>query len=281
VRAVNLIPSEQRAAVKPPAASGSAPVRDSAFGAYVILGLLVLAVAATALYVLTSNSLEDKKAELAQVEREAAAVQQQASALQSFADFQQLADTRESTIRGLAESRFAWAQTLNDVARVLPSDVYVNAFDGTTLTEASGSSLRGAIQAPSIQLNGCTSDQASVARLLSRLRDVPGVTRVSLAKSEAVDTPDTAAAPAPATSSDEAQPTTISEPCPDGAPPAFELVMFFERAPLSANATPNEGATSVSTTPATAAAGATTPASATGPTGPAGAAPTPTSTTTP
>jgi Tfp pilus assembly protein PilN len=270
VKAVNLIPSEQRAT---PKGSVAGPAPDapgsSAFGAYLILGALVFAIAATALYVLTTNTIKDNKAELARVEQEAETVTAQATTLQAFADFKQLSASRVATVKGLAAARFPWERTLDDVSRALPSDVFINSLDGSTTNESGGSGLRGAIQAPSIELNGCTSSQSSVAHLMSRLRDVRGVTRVSLAKSESVDTSVTAAAPAPLTPVDGNTPQMATEPCPKGAPPAFDMVIFFERAAISPNAAPNPGApTGVSAVGPTGATGA--------PTGPTGA----TSTTT-
>ena len=57
---------------------------------------------------------------------------------------------------------------------------------------------------------------------MSRMRNVQGVTRVTLAKSDK----DTAARPAPAAS-------TVN-PCGKGAPPSFEMVIFFERSAVAA-----------------------------------------------
>lgn len=260
VKAVNLIPSEQRAAAKPVAGRTAGPAADRPLGAYVILAVLVFAIAAMALHTLTSNSIKENEAELQRVEQEASAISAQATALQKFADFKQLADSRSETVRAIATSRFPWPETLEDISRALPADVYISAFDGTTLGESGGSSLRGAIQAPSIQLNGCTDEQATVARLMSRLRDVRGVTRVTLAKSERTDTVGSAAAPAPATAEDGPNGAVTTEPCPKGSPPAFEMIVFFERAAVSAAAAPNAGS----------AAGG--PTGATGPTGPTGSA---------
>lgn len=276
VKAVNLIPSEQRAFAKPSAGKRSnIPAQETPVGAYAILGFLAMCIAAAALYVTTSNSIAERESELAIIEQEATQVEQQATALQSFADFRQLADSREQTVTALAASRFPWSTTLDDISRALPSDVFISSFDGTTASAASGSSLRGAIQAPSIELIGCTDDQSSVARLMSSLREVRGVTRVSLAKSEAVDTISTAAAPAPVTAADGSQPAVTTEPCPAGSPPAFDVIVFFERAALSPNASPNPLLPTGTTGP-TGAAGALTP-----PADPAAADTTTTTSTTP
>lgn len=282
VKAVNLIPSEQRASGKSGKSAvatkrSGAPDAGTPVGAYAILGFLVMCIAAAALYVTTSNSIKDKEAELAQVEQEATAVEAQAASLQSFADFQQLADAREATVTALASSRFAWPATLDDISRALPSDVFLSSLDGSTTAATGGSSLRGAIQAPSIELNGCTTDQASVARLMSNLREVRGVTRVTLAKSEALDTVSTAAAPAPATAADGEVASVTTEPCPAGSPPAFTMIAFFERAALSAAASPNAAVPTGAAAGPTGAAGAVSSAT----TPPADPATTTTTSTTP
>jgi Tfp pilus assembly protein PilN len=268
VKAVNLIPSGQRAtgAKTPAAAAAKSAPGDSPVGAYAILAALVFAIGASALFVTTKNDITSKKSELERVERQANVVKQQASALQSFADFKQLADARVATVRGLAASRFPWPGALDDVSRALPRDVYISSLDGTTLTGSTGgSSLRGAIQAPSIELNGCTKSQSSVARLMAQLREVRGVTRVTLAKSEKAQTASAAAAPAPATGADGQTASVTTEPCPKGAPPAFDMVVFFEHAAVNPNATPNEGAA-----PAGSAEGPTGQSGAAGPTGSSG-----------
>lgn len=273
VKAVNLIPTEQRATTKAvsPGAAAPAPGGD-AFGAYAVLGALAFAVVALALYVLATNSIKDNKAELARVSSELRTTQAQAQALQSFADFKQLSDARVATVRGLAQSRFPWPRTLDDVSRALPTDVYVKSLDGTTSgSTGGGSSIRGALTAPAVELTGCTRNQASVARLMSALRGVRGATRVSLAKSDVQETSQTGITPSALTGTGEPG-GTISEPCPTGSPPDFDVIVFFERAPIPASAAPNAGAAAVSgptgaagATPAgpTGSTGATTPASAT------------------
>lgn len=279
MKAVNLIPSEQRGSAKTAAAGPAAPSPEgSPFGAYVILGVLAFVVAAAALYVLAGNSITERKAELARVEADAALVKQQAATLQAFADFKTLSEARVTTVRGIANSRFSWQRALDDVSRALPSDVYLSSLNGTTSGEGGGSGLRGAISAPAIELTGCTRNQASIARLMSHLRGVRGVTRVSLSKSEVPDAANTAPAlGATPIGADGKVPLTATEPCPKGSPPDFEMVVFFERAAISAGAAPNAvagpGGASGGTT------GPTGPAGAAGPTGASGAT-TPASTTT-
>lgn len=284
MKAVNLLPGEQRATGKTPIASAATPAAGgSAFGAYVVLGVLALAVAASALYVLATNSIKSDKAELARVSQEATAVKAQAGSLQAFADFKTLSTARVATVKGLAASRFAWQRTLDDVSRALPSDVYVSSLDGSTTGSGGGSGLRGAISAPAIEIDGCTKSQASVARMMSHLRGVRGVTRVSLSKSEVSDATSTAALAQPPTANatlpGEKAKSTFSEPCPKGSPPSFNVVIFFERSVVTAAAAPNAALTRGASGGPTGPAGATT-STTSGPTGAAGAT-TPATSTTP
>src|SRR5215212_1403880 len=100
MKAVNLLPSEQRGSAKPTAAAATPASGGSAFGAYVVLGVLAFAVAALALYTLAGNVIKDREAELARVTQEAQATQAQAGALQAFADFKTLAQQRVATVKG-------------------------------------------------------------------------------------------------------------------------------------------------------------------------------------
>lgn len=271
MKAVNLLPPEQRAVSK----AASAPTASGpAVGAFGVLGVLALAVAALAVYVLTGNTVKERQAELTQTTQQADAAEQQAAALQRYADFKTLADQRVATVRGLAASRFDWDEALRDLSRALPSDVHLKSISGTTSTAGSGggNALRSAIAAPAVELSGCTTSQAAVARLMSRLHDMRGVTRVSLSKSSVED--DTTSAVPSETGG------TAESLCPKGASPSFELVAFFERSAVPAAAAPNAvpGSTATTTpapgaTPAPGGAATPTPSPAAAPTAGAAALP--------
>ena len=173
-----------------------------------------------------------------------------AADLKPYADFQALTEARVGTVQGLANSRFDWEQALRDLSRATPSDVHLTGLTGSVAGgSAGGSGIRGAINAPAIELKGCTGSQPAVARLMSRLRNVDGVTRVSLAKSDKEGAGTATADPA------------AGSTCSKGSPPAFELVVFFEGAATQ---------TALATAPAakpTAPTPAGTPAPATKPSG--------------
>jgi Tfp pilus assembly protein PilN len=222
MRAVNLLTPELRSSQK-----GSGAPRPSALttsggiGAFVLLGALALIVAGVAGYVLSTNVVKQRQASLTTVSAKNDATVKRAAELKPYADFQTLAQERASTVQALASARFDWEQSLRDLSRALPKDVYLSSLKGTVGSGAAtgGSGLRSSISAPAIELSGCTKSQPSVARLMSRLRNVQGVTRVSLSKSEKADGSAGGAA-------------TVG-PCGKGTPPSFEVVVFFEKAAVA------------------------------------------------
>ena len=230
MRAVNLLTPELRSSQK---SSGGAP-RPSALdakggiGAFVLLGALALLVAGVAGFVLSTNVVKQKQSDLAAVSAKNDATVKRAADLKPYADFQTLAQERASTVQALASARFDWEQSLRDLSRALPSNVYLSSLTGTVGSGASsggsGSGIRGAIAgAPAIELAGCTRSQPAVATLMSRLRNVQGVTRVSLSKSEK------ATNVAASSGSGEG----AVNPCGKGSPPNFEVVVFFEKAAVA------------------------------------------------
>jgi Tfp pilus assembly protein PilN len=270
MKAINLLPPDSRTTPKPGATKAVAATEEpGGIGAFVVLGALAACVVALAAYVLTTNSVKDRQAQLDAVTAQAQTTAQRAAQLKPYADFQQMAETRIQTVKDLAASRFDWEQALRDISRAIPNDVTLTSLNGSISTGAnsgSGSSVRGAIDAPAVSLQGCTTGQKQVATLLSRLRAVDGVTRVTLTKSTKPQEAATNAATPDA--------ATLNTGCGAGRPPAFELVLFFERSTVpssvdditvatgAANASAN-GATAPETTKTTSttqpASGVTTP----------------------
>ena len=253
MRAVNLLPPDIRGGSPKPAAELAAgpEAKGGGAGPFVVLGVLAACVAGTAAYVLTNNTIEQSKSDLASVTAQQQTVQAKAAALKPYADYQAMANSRLETVRDLAGRRFDWEQALRDLSRAIPANVTLSSLNGdlgagsgSSASPSGGSSLRASIDAPAISLQGCTSDQRSVARLMARLRSVDGVTRVSLSKS------------AKSGDSAGAVGTTGGQgPCGSGKRPTFELVMFFE-----------SSAAAVASPGGTAAAGTTTPSATATPT---------------
>src|SRR5947209_14149906 len=177
--------------------------------------------------VLESNTVSDRRAKLATVKSALAAEQVLAGRLASYQRFAQLAQARAETVRQIVTGRFDWKASLSDLSKVVPSNTSLQSLIASVSPTSSsgssaGSSLRSAISAPAFDITGCTKTQDDVARLMSRLRTMNGVTRVTLQTSSkqagsqsGVST--TAGAPAAAAG------------CVNG--PSFHLVVFFTPLP--------------------------------------------------
>jgi Tfp pilus assembly protein PilN len=255
VRAVNLLPPDNRGATTATVELGAGPEATGGAGAFVVLGVLAACVAGAAGYVLTDNTVKQRTVDLAQVTARQQALQGQAAQLRPFADFDTMAKARVQTVRDLAGSRFDWEQALRDLSRAVPQDVTLKSLTGDIASGAGGggSSLRAAISAPAITIQGCTPGQTQVARLMARLENIDGVSRVSLSKSGAQKVEATAV---DGTSTDRRN----AAPCGQGSPSGFELVMFFEKAAAAVATTPTTaGGTVTKTTPTSPASPTATP----------------------
>jgi Tfp pilus assembly protein PilN len=181
VRAVNLIPREQRRG-----SGGAYPVRS-----YAVIGALAVLVALVSLVAVAGHRVSDRKAELARVTAQADRAEARAGELAPYARFAEMSQNRAETVTSLAQSRFDWAHVMHEVGRVIPIDAWLTSLTGTVspgvALEGSGSqtgSLRSALGVPALEIVGCTTSQSNVARMMSRMRLIDGVTRVALDASE-------------------------------------------------------------------------------------------------
>jgi Tfp pilus assembly protein PilN len=213
MRPVNLIPPDMRR-------GDSAPLRTGPL-AYIVVGALALVLLGVTMLVLTSNEVNEKKDELVTLRQEDAAAKARAEELAPYAQFQAMSQQRVETVADLANNRFDWARVMREMGLVLPDDVLLTNLSagagGVTGGESSGESL-GGILAPSLELTGCTSGQDAVARFVTALKDIDGVTRVGL-RSSAVEERDSSAGSAGGCSAGD----FVVQ---------FELVVAFDAAPV-------------------------------------------------
>jgi Tfp pilus assembly protein PilN len=233
MKAVNLIPHDSRR-------GGIAGVAAGAGASYALIGLLVIAVLFLTIDVLTANTISHRKTKLAAVNAQTVSAQALATRLQPYATFTQLAQARTSTVRTIAAARFNWQGALVDLARVVPANTSLSAVNGTVAPGAgSGGTtgdLRGDISAPAFDLAGCTRTQDDVAALMSRLRLISGVTRVSFEDAQKSGTATSGASPSS---------TSGTGGCPANSP-TFDIVVFFQPMP---SAGPDGVVSASSTTP--------------------------------
>ena len=261
MRAVNLIPAEQRRG----GGAGSSPL-----AVYALLGgLAVILVAVTAL-VLTQNAVAERQNRLAKVERQAADAERQARALAPYVTFATLQETRLRTVRGLARNRFPWSRAFEDVTRVMDRSVWLKSLTatiapGVTLedTGTDASTVRGGVPNPALEMSGCATSNQALVRLMSRLRAMSGVERVTLTDAEKPDEVSQSSSPSSGGSSDG---------CGSDKNPDWKLVVFYKPLPGGAPAvTANSSSTSAPAPPA--AKGSTSSSTSTTPTEKAQAAP--------
>lgn len=247
MRAVNLIPT----------GAGVDGRGGPTAGPFVLLGVLGLLLAGAIAYVLTNNTLVDRRAELASLRTQVSAVNAQAQATRPYREFAELAQARVATVRQLGAARFDWHRAFDNLARVLPDDVWLTSLLGTVTAgvsvDGAGSgdtgTLRAALPNPAIELTGCTTGQDEVARLMSRLRLMSGVMRVALADSSKQDS---------STGGGTGSSGGGATDCRYGNAhyPQFGIIVFFEPLPAVPSPTPAAAA-------AAPAAGTTPDASAT------------------
>ncbi|MEJ7894812.1 MAG: PilN domain-containing protein [Solirubrobacteraceae bacterium] len=184
MRAINLVPAEERR-------GGGAAGGRSGGAAYVLLGLLAVLVVVVSFYTLEKRSVGEKRSELASLEARAVGAEAQAAELASFVQFAGVRAKRVQTVTSLAASRFDWSHALRELARVVPRNVSLTGLQGTVApgvavkASAAGqtSGLRSALAVPAVEIVGCTTSQTSVARMITRMRLIDGVTRVALQSS--------------------------------------------------------------------------------------------------
>jgi Tfp pilus assembly protein PilN len=240
MRAVNLIPLEERRGLR----GGGA---GAGIGSYIVLGVLALVVAMSAAFTLANRTLTDRRAELTSVQAQVAQAESQAQQLASYTTFSALRQKRTETVRSLAASRFDWSHALHEIARTIPSNAWLTSLRGTVapginVEGGSDDPLRGAIPSPAIEIVGCTVSQADVASVISDLRRVDGVQRVSLSSSQRLDS----SAATPTAASGSSGGGGSDDDCRHGNArfPQFSMTLFFKSPPA-----PGTQATTQGTTP--------------------------------
>lgn len=259
MRAVNLIPSEQR---------GGAPVGagQSEGAAYGLLGLLAGLAVLALLYGMAHHQISSRKAQAASVSAQAQQAQSAAQSLAPYTSFIAMREARLQAVSTLVNSRFDWAHVYHEFGRVLPKGISITSLDGTIGTEtptaaaapaataapaagAASSPAAGAASAsavasatppgsvPTFTLSGCATNQREVALMLARLRLMDGVSNVTLQsstkgsssgssssggcpESSPVFTAQIAFDPLPASSAKVSATSTVAQSTTPGASPA-------------------------------------------------------------
>jgi len=275
MRAVNLIPADQRSGT--PVGVGRS--EGAAYGVLALCGgLAVLAL----LYGQADHQISSQRAQAASVAAQAQQTQSAAEALAPYSTFIALRNQRMQAVSTLVDSRFDWAHVFHELGRVLPAGTSISTLSGTvgstssttvvaspsakspsaaspSATSSSATSPAAASSAPtsatppgsipSFTLTGCAAGQATVARMLERLRLIDGVSSVTLQSSTR------------GSSSGGGSGSSSSSGCPAGDP-AFSVQISFDPLPSASAAAAAKTTTAKTVADRTSAPSpATTPAS--------------------
>ena len=222
MRPVNLIPEEQR--------RGPSAKRRGGPLAYVLVGAMVALLAGVTMLVLTNNQISQDKTEIATLEAETTAAESKAASLAAYTQLRDVSESRVPTVTELADSRFNWERVLREIALVLPSEIWLTNLTGTVkpsvvVENGATIAIRASVPGPALQILGCAPGQDGVARFISALKDVDGVTRVGVQES-AIGTEESGSG----AESDSAG--TATTECPkNGYTSAFQIVVAFDAAP--------------------------------------------------
>src|SRR5688500_11048863 len=144
-------------------------------------------------------------------------------------------EQRTATVVSLAQSRFDWERVLREFALVLPEDVWLIQLEGTvspgvSLTDGAEISIREGVAGPALEIIGCAASQDAVGGVVAALRDIDGVTRVTVAKSERPELAEStgAASSEDASSDDDCRTRDFIT--------RFEIVAAFDGVPATAAA---------------------------------------------
>jgi len=178
VKAVNLIPHDQRRG------AGGLAGRSGGI-VYVVVGGLAVIVALGVDYAFTVKTVADREGQLAAVTAQVNTATAQAGLLAPYVEVAQLRQQAVASVISIAESRFDWPDAMRQLALALPPDVTL-----TSITGSAGAASGSTDVAPSTTtstgvggtfgLSGCASSQAEVATVLTQLAKVPGVSTVTL-----------------------------------------------------------------------------------------------------
>lgn len=228
MKAVNLIPADQRRSSTGAGKSGGA--------VYVLLGGLALVVVMVAALTLTNRSLAGKQADAQRLEAQADIATAKAGNLAAYKQFNELVTTRSAGVKALAASRLDWAETFEQVSRVVPSDVSLTQLVASTAPGQGGAavSLRNALGNPAVEIIGCAPSQARVALLMARLRRIEGVQRVSVGASSKTDQSSSSSGASDGGDAANGCQTT-------DAIPQFQIVVFFGTPQATAADTSSSG----------------------------------------
>lgn len=182
MRAMNLLPVEERGGARAPGAASRLTAVHALAGAGAVVAVGMLGTYALA----KKDTASAREAEAAAVSRSATA-QAHVDRLAPVVAFDARRQARESAVLALAAGRTDWAGVLSATAGALPSNVTVTtlklqAADATGGAAGATAAPAGLAGTGTVTLNVCADTQPRVATTLRRFRALPQVEDVALSQ---------------------------------------------------------------------------------------------------
>jgi Tfp pilus assembly protein PilN len=179
MQAVNLLPPELRPGPAWQTLGRRAQARRVLTIAGIAAGVLALLLAGAVLH--QRGVVEDRQAELAEVQARLVAADAKAS---SIREAQAANEARLAAVRDLVARRIVWEDVLRDLSRVLPPNVWLQSLQVGTAAVEGAPPVQGAAPAGSaFTVTGQADSQVRVAQVLDRLALLPWLSGVTLVSS--------------------------------------------------------------------------------------------------
>jgi Tfp pilus assembly protein PilN len=180
---VNLVPKEERA-------------REYRRQLYIVpVGAAIAIVGALGIsFYYYNNQLDSAETQLKDIKSKNEGLQKQVAELDRYQEIKNKKQTQQSVVSSLYGQRIRWSRTLDDLAFVIPEDVWLisikaKAPGAATTKTASGSSSAAGNQANErdVQIEGYTYEMTSVAVFIIRLGLISSLSDVTLTSAEKVE----------------------------------------------------------------------------------------------
>lgn len=175
----NLLPPEQRVKAS----------RDRGL-LYAIAGLVVLVLALGAVYFQQTSVVNNKQAELDQLNAEIQLVQQKIAALRPYAEIHNLRTVMAKTAQDIYGARIPWSNIIEEVSLVIPDNVRLQSMTCTVpsvMLPGPKQAATTVARTPTIDITftGVTYTHKDVAEFMTRLGLIPQLTNIQLSSSTA------------------------------------------------------------------------------------------------
>ncbi len=161
---------------------------------YAVVSVVALVFLLGAVYFQQSSVLDDREAELQQINSEMTVVEQQLVALRPYAEINNLRTTMTQTAAQIYDARIPWASIIEEVSLVIPDNVRLQtmscAVPETMLAgpKTATTPAAGTTGSTDITFTGVTYSHKDVAEFMTRLGLIPQLTNIQLATSTGTTT---------------------------------------------------------------------------------------------